>query len=197
MSNRWAEFDVASQSLETATSHGERRDALERQLRAVARQRGITSGDVEALPLSLWDPGTVRRAMAEGKKQNGPLLAWQLGAWAQILSGEDRQTALNAALAAFELLAVQPTDHHEAPFCQLAPALDLAQTHRALADVERMLAAGWGVEARRALAVLTARLDALGQQAPKLADEELETWRSEQLAEWRTAVTTFAVWSTW
>jgi hypothetical protein len=62
-------------------------------------QRGITPGDVEKLPLALWDPATIRRAMTEGKTAGRPTLAWELGAWAQGLFGNDRDAAIDAALS--------------------------------------------------------------------------------------------------
>jgi len=190
----WAEFDAASLSLEAATSQGERRDALERQLRAVVRQRGITPGDVEKLPLALWDPATIRRAMAEGKKAARPTMAWELGAWALGLYGSDRDSAIDASITAFEQLAAQPAGQTEEPFVALAPALDVAQAKRALVCAQKMVAAGWG---RSSLAVVTARLDVLGVQGAALGDAELEATRAATLEMWRAPQLTFGGWSTW
>lgn len=94
-----------------------------------------------------------------------PFLPWRLGDRASEAPEPQRGVLLDAAIAAFDAIALLPIDpgNDLGPFTRIAELMTEAQVRRSIAVVERMGGAAWGaMEYAYAHAYLYARLAELG-----------------------------------
>ncbi|MBK7071292.1 MAG: hypothetical protein IPH44_03215 [Myxococcales bacterium] len=161
------ELRRASRDLAGAVRARARLDALDRQLRAVRAMALFAPVPRGWIPEGLWDAAWTRAEIARELATPSDFAGWRLGWWAPRLPRAERARVLDLAIDAFERLIPTPLGpgNDAGPFCDVAGALSLAQTRRAVAIVERMRAASWGEEARHATSALAARLVALGHAA--------------------------------
>lgn len=138
---------------------------------AVFRRR-LAAGEAEpdeilALPRRALDLGLRRLRIAREIADPGPYTGWLLGDLARELPADERGPVLDAALAAFDRIALTPTGpgNDAGPFVALADLLDADRCRRALAITERMAAAPWGGDLDVARQALHLRLVACGDRS--------------------------------
>jgi hypothetical protein len=173
----WREFDEAGASLEAATGGPASAGVVGRLLRAaltleLARARApLERGRLAGLRTKLGgpaedDPGDDDDAPGPPSlpRPDDPLRAWRLSWRAKAADGPERAALLDAALEAFDAIALEPVDvgNDLGPFTAIARLLDEARTRRALAICDKMARADWGHELSAARAYLCGRLAALG-----------------------------------
>jgi hypothetical protein len=170
-----------------AASIDERAAALRTQIEAVRALLCIAPIEPAELPEALWDVAIARHAVAEELRSPGPFTAWRLGWFALYLAAEEREATLSLAIDHFEKLVPTPTGpgNDDGPFCDIAAALSLSQTRRALTIASAMYRAGWGGEASFAISVLAARLAQLGSEEEAMAHLEHDPERLEDYAKAR------------
>ena len=126
--------------------------------------------EIVALPRRVLDPPLARRRIARELAEPGPYSGWLLGELARLLPEDERGPVLDAALAAFDRIALAPIGpgNDAGPFVALADLLDAERARRALAISDRMAAAPWGSDLAAARQALHLRLAACGDRSSEL-----------------------------
>lgn len=166
---RWERWQALGRLAEALP--GGRGDAWLRRLFLEREASGEAEPDeLVALPRRVLDPALARRRIARELAEPGPYSGWLLGELARVLPEGERGPVLDAALAAFDRIALTPTGpgNDAGPFVALADLLDAERARRALAITERMAAAPWGSDLVAARHALHLRLVALGDRASEL-----------------------------